>query len=335
MAFLPVISGMRYIPPPSRPGMTAIAAAIALSSTPLFAQDAAPVDAAPVIVTPPPVVTPPAVVTSTPAASTATTVPVLNVAPPVITPRAVPAAPAAVATRTEPTVTRSAPAPRAVRPAAPVAAPAAAPVTRTTAPVEIAPAPAPTPVAEAPAPVAAPLAPRAAPADGENDVLPLAGGLAAAVLLMGGALYAMNRPRRRDEDEDDVIVTETLPTAAAAPAFVAPVAAPMPSHAFAADPVGPTTAIPAGFDVSRFGRHTQAAYRGPTADNPFLSLRRRLKRASFLDGRERMAAQAGQQPAPRSDSWMPEARPAAARQVDHVTTRVSQPPRPGFRPAYS
>jgi len=47
--------------------------------------------------------------------------------------------------------------------------------------------------------------------------------------------------------------------------------------------------LPPGFDVSRFGRHVQAAYRGPTADNPSLSLKRRLKRASFFDMKERQA----------------------------------------------
>jgi hypothetical protein len=95
----------------------------------------------------------------------------------------------------------------------------------------------------------------------------------------------------------------------------------------------PVTGIPAGFDLSRFGRHTQAAYRGPTADNPFLSLKRRLKRASFFDGRERMAAQAGQpvtQAAPA-----PVAQPAMApRRAEHVTTRIKAPSRPGFRPAW-
>jgi hypothetical protein len=59
------------------------------------------------------------------------------------------------------------------------------------------------------------------------------------------------------------------------------------------DPVPPTaaaTALPAGFDVSRFGRHVQAAYRGPTPDNPSLSLKNRLRRASFFDQQERRAA---------------------------------------------
>jgi len=54
----------------------------------------------------------------------------------------------------------------------------------------------------------------------------------------------------------------------------------------------PKTALPEGFDLSRFGRHVQAAYRGPTADNPSLSLKYRLRRASALDQRERLAGTA-------------------------------------------
>jgi hypothetical protein len=50
-------------------------------------------------------------------------------------------------------------------------------------------------------------------------------------------------------------------------------------------------AVPADGDLSRYGRHTQAAYRGPTPDNPSLSLKRRLKRAAFFDRREQMAGE--------------------------------------------
>ena len=46
---------------------------------------------------------------------------------------------------------------------------------------------------------------------------------------------------------------------------------------------GPVTELPEGFDVSRFGLHTQAAYNGPTEDNQSLSLKHRLSRASGMD----------------------------------------------------
>lgn len=49
-------------------------------------------------------------------------------------------------------------------------------------------------------------------------------------------------------------------------------------------------ALPSGFDISRFGRHVQQAYRGPTPDNPSLSLRHRLRRAAALDQMERRQA---------------------------------------------
>jgi hypothetical protein len=58
------------------------------------------------------------------------------------------------------------------------------------------------------------------------------------------------------------------------------------------------------------GRHEQAAYRGPTPDNPSLSLKKRLKRARFFDQRERMA---GVQPNPSpgsSEAMMAHARAA-------------------------
>lgn len=54
-------------------------------------------------------------------------------------------------------------------------------------------------------------------------------------------------------------------------------------------PNGPITRLPPNFDLSRFGPHVRAAYLGPTPDNPFLSLKNRLKRARFYDQRERQA----------------------------------------------
>lgn len=42
--------------------------------------------------------------------------------------------------------------------------------------------------------------------------------------------------------------------------------------------------------------HVERARRGPTPDNPSLSLRKRLKRAAFLDQREREVAQGKAEP---------------------------------------
>jgi hypothetical protein len=77
----------------------------------------------------------------------------------------------------------------------------------------------------------------------------------------------------------------------------------------------PTTALPADFDLSRYGRHTQAAYRGPTPDNPSLSLKYRLRKAAALDQRERAMQAAG------AKAPTPAPAPAHA-----VTTRVEAVP---------
>ncbi|KRB86641.1 hypothetical protein ASE00_08130 [Sphingomonas sp. Root710] len=198
-------------------------------------------------------------------------------------------------------------------------------------------------MAPAPTPAAQPAT------DTSNDVLPIAGAAGALLLLAGGA-YAFSRRRRDDEDVihapaamTTVVEPEPMPVAAPATAFAAEPVAVTPS-AYAAPPMSPrrpeevssdapVTAIPAGFDLSRYGRHTQAAYRGPTPDNRSLSLRRRLKRANFFDQRERMAAQ-GTQPSP-AYTPAPTAASAPQRHTEYVTTKAPQQPRPSFRPAYS
>lgn len=51
--------------------------------------------------------------------------------------------------------------------------------------------------------------------------------------------------------------------------------------------------------------HVDRARRGPTPDNPSLSLKKRLKRAAFFDQRERLAAQGRAAPVD-SDAGLPE-----------------------------
>lgn len=119
-------------------------------------------------------------------------------------------------------------------------------------------------------------APQAA-ADNAADNGWIAPVVAAGVLALGGAAFALRR-RKRDEEPDALGFTP------------APVLdAPRPATAQPSHDVG-HKAFPAAFDLSRYGRHVQAAYRGPTADNPSLSLQRRLKRARFFDQRERLAS---------------------------------------------
>lgn len=206
-----------------------------------------------------------------------------------------------------------------------------------------------------------------------DETLPIAAGAGILVLLLAGGGYALMRRRRPGEEEyyatdevaasqptpeRDAAMAEAMAVGAMAPATVAPatmaaVAEETPrstgegsSAAYADQPVAtpegfdtlanvPTADVPDGFDMSRYGRHVQAAYRGPTADNPSLSLKRRLARARFFDQRERLAAQ-GVPTAPIANQPRPSAQPAQpAREGDYVTTRVNRPQRPGFRPAYS
>jgi len=323
-----------------RPGMTALAAALALTSTPLFAQAADPAAAE----TSPPVIGAPPAAASAPAEAPAPAA-VLNI--PKIS---VDMSDAASASASEPAETVASPGPKAraeqsaaaktpsalvKKTANPVPAEAPAPQTAMTeapSPDSILPTP---PVAvETPVPpVAATPVPQPQPrADMTDEALPIAGGVLAALALAGGALAFAGRKRRYREEyraneaAPAAMTVEPEPLTRNTP--INPqgtrYAVPAPAAETAA------TALPAGFDLSRYGRHVQAAYRGPTADNPSLSLRTRLKRARFYDQRERMGSAIATPPA------APQARPAAqpARQPEFVTSRRFNIGTGNFRPAY-
>ncbi len=280
----------------SRLGGTALAAVLALSATPAFAQEAtpqitvpqeqaAPAAAAPVTVapvtTPAPVVTPDPLAAE-PAAESATTPGTTEAAPAATTAKKATAKPApAKATA------RTTSAPRAsAAPAPPLAAPVDA-----TLPAEV-------PVIDPPIPVA-PLAaapapaPEAAPVEtASNDALPIALGAGLGLLALGGAAFALRR-RRRDVVEDEVIMTE--PTIARTPA---PVVRPEPVMADRSAFSWGTPAAAAGAATATSTRSSgkswvERAQDGPTPENPFLSLKKRLQRAAFYDQRERAVA-AGQ-----------------------------------------
>ena len=292
-----------------RPGMTAIAAVLALSSTQSFAQDAATAtDAPPVpVAVPEPVAEP------------------VSAPEPVATETVTPAPEQSTATVAQPVTQRRAP------------AASAAPVRRATAPVRspaisaAAAAPAPTAAVDAPAATPAPIAaessvpppipvqqvatPQAEAAG--DDIVPIAAG-AGALALIGGA-FALSRRRRHRDDvayEPETVDADHVAAVEHEPAPVMPVAA-RAAPAVAADP--------ADSDLSRYGRHTQAAYRGPTPDNPSLSLKRRLKRAAFFDRREQMAGETTPafEPALRADA------------DDTVVARVDPPMTPPVAPAFA
>jgi hypothetical protein len=279
-----------------RPAMTAIAAVLALSSTASFAQ---------VAENPAPVVeTSPAPDPLSPEASTTTATP-----EPVASETTAAPAPAAR------------PKAKASRPAARVTPARTSSVTRTRAatpvPVEAAPPAAPAPVdpllvppeMAAPAPVAAPVEPipEAAPAAIDQaaieEALPYAGAAGLGLLMLAGTGIAMRRRRRRREDaiEDakwQHIVAqpegafESDPTPAPAAAIApAPTFVRTPKPVAAAPATG-ASQVPDGFDTSRFGPNVQAAYAGPSPENPSASLKRRITVGHFLDQKAAAAAEA-------------------------------------------
>ena len=144
-----------------------------------------------------------------------------------------------------------------------------------------------------------------------DDRLPYAGGAALGLLALGGAgLVSRRRKRRRENEafearqqvldqaegqsEPPVLELDRSAEVSPGPGFArpsAPIHDPVPASRAVAG--APATKLPNGFDLSRFGRHVQAAYRGPTADNPSLSLKYRLRRAVAMDQQERKAPQAG------------------------------------------
>lgn len=316
--------------------MTAIAAVLALSS-PSLAQDAGatPAPAPDTVVTTPDPVAPDPLAPEVTTTTTATDAP----AEPAVAPPAAKRTAAKPAARTTRSTTARTAATRSA---------SAAPTASTAAVARAAPAPAPiqTPLPEAQV-MPAPAAPAAAepvvePAAADqgmsaNDILPIAGAAGLGLLALTGAGIALRRRKRRREEEladgeladsewvepmaEPAAVPEqgepmfvrasTVPLHDSVPARAA-IKAPVMAAAPAVTPIedAPTNELPAGFDISRFGRHVQAAYRGPTADNPSLSLKNRLRRASFFDQREKAGLPTGiegqSEPAPK-----PSARPAA------------------------
>ncbi|HWW58077.1 MAG TPA: hypothetical protein VN047_14395, partial [Sphingopyxis sp.] len=213
------------------------------------------------------------------------------------------------------------------------------------------------------APVAAPVT---APAEPVADVAPLpvekaktAGGEfpweivggAAALLIVGGAGLAFARRRRNkgelsDESWEPVATTEP---AIVAPAVTTPRAAIAEPASTDAKPwITPaytarerTTPAFAAAPSGSMGRHEAMALTGPTPDNPFATLAKRLKRARFLDRQERTAYDetlAGQKDMTRKpvSAWEVSQRPApAAQEQQEVRRPETGPGRPGLRPGFA
>lgn len=301
---------------PYRPGLAAIAAVLALSSTPLMAQVALPDAPADPAASAPAPVAPAAPVQAAPVQAPVQTVQSVPVTPK-LPDIAVPAESAAA----------SAPAPRAERPAARTAVKVSAPVER----VAAAPAPAAAkPVAPkmssetvspaqidpvTPAPVSATKV-QPATSGGMDDAMGYAGWVllgGGLLLVAGGATFAMTRrPKRRDEvyaDTDDMVTTSAVtpvPTFApvAATPFVAepvaPVAAPVVRQPVAAREV--VADLP--LDDRRAALEAMVA-EAPSEANPFHSRRNRLRRADYLlrTGQVQPEAAVAEETAPARDRW--------------------------------
>jgi len=296
----------------ARLGATAIAAALALSSTPLLAQQTTPdttqtapstapaTDSAPATDTVPTVAVPAVTTTSdtsAPATTSATTTTRTTVHHTVAS-TARPAAARTVATHHV-----AAAAPVA---AAPVATPVATVPATTTAP---APPAGPPPLAQIAGPP-----PAAANNNQQNQsdrTSEIVGAAIFALIVLGAIAYALSRRRRTRETvyeeqayepeasyEEAEPVHARAPIAEEQPAIVAPETSAFawgnrPQAGTLETPAAVQTeadepmTLPSGFDLSRFGPHVRAAYRGPTPDNPSLSLRNRLRRAAAMDQKER------------------------------------------------
>ena len=292
--------------------LPAIAAALALLSTPAPGQQVQPAPSQPTTDASAP--SPQAVpdTQATPAESTATATDAPDsTATTAAKPKAARAAPKRVAIGTKVTArnrVRTTNVSAAPVTAAPKAAAASATPT---------PAPAASTVAAqtGPKPAAPPPATRAA---GSNDTALELGGGAIALLALGGAALAIARRRRREEEwygeeatneeyAEPVAATEAEPleehpVAREQPAIIAPSA-----FAWGSRPQGEPEAAGDGSDRRPGESWVERAYRGPSPANPSASLRARLKRAAFFDKREREVA-AGKAEPVETDAGLPEAR---------------------------
>lgn len=156
--------------------------------------------------------------------------------------------------------------------------------------------------------------PAAKPAKADNT-LPILGGVALILLALGAVVALLARRRRRHDEEAwvyDEPVAEAQPVAATEPepviheeqpAIVAPSA-----FAWGEQPNGAPRADETVDEDDRMPGETwiQRAYRGPTPNNPSVSLKARLKRAAFFDKRERDVA-AGKAEPVDMDAGLPEA----------------------------
>jgi hypothetical protein len=141
-----------------------------------------------------------------------------------------------------------------------------------------------------------------------GETLPIAGG-ALALLAIGGAAAAVTSRRRKRREQEladaETLSYEPFEEAAATPepvihheqpAITAPAASAFAWGHRANDAATTHEGMAEGDDRRPGESWVERAYRGPTPNNPSVSLRNRLKRAAFFDKREREAAAGLAQP---------------------------------------
>ena len=160
-----------------------------------------------------------------------------------------------------------------------------------------------------------------------DETLPIASGALVALLALGGAAYAVTRRRRRREEalSDEWVDEPATEHEAAIEPEPIPAAQIEPRHDAIVHDEQPEIAAPSAFawsatqptqrqeardpDDDRLPGETwvQRAYRGPSANNPSVSLKNRLGRAAFFDKRERDVAAGLAEPVD-ADAGLPDAR---------------------------
>lgn len=289
---------MKATPYTQASALPAIAAALALLSTPALAQQAQPTPDQPTTDVPAPATQaqPDVQATPAPAESTSTAATPDSATTPVAAkPKAARAAPRRAAAGTKSTASD-----RVRTTHVPLAAPVTAPPAEATATPAPAPA-APTVIDRTPAKPAASVP--ATRAISSNDTALELGGGAIAILALGGAAFAIARRRRRQEEEqwygqeatreeyaEPVAATKAepleSPVAKEQPAIIAPAAFAWGNNPRRAQPEEAGD----GSDRRPGESWVERAYRGQSPANPSASLRARLKRAAFFDKREREVA---------------------------------------------
>jgi hypothetical protein len=138
----------------------------------------------------------------------------------------------------------------------------------------------------------------------DEQTLELGGG-AIALLGLGAGAFAFSRSRkkRREDAQWDEDAVESEPRD---PLFDEPMFRDQPAASEASAFAWGNTSRQRVGGLRRNESWVERAYRGPTPDNPSLSLRKRLKRAAFFDKREREAA-AGKAAPVEADAGLPEA----------------------------